>query len=64
MGLGLALGCQVDAPILISDQVTMYDLMIKNIALNALQSRAKELILNWYELSYRQKYVALIRIQG
>lgn len=46
-GLAVALGCVVDHPILISDQENMLELMGKNIALNGLQSRIRELVLNW-----------------
>jgi hypothetical protein len=48
VGLGVAMGCKVDRPIYITDQENMIDLMRKNIRLNNLESRVKELVLNWY----------------
>jgi methylase of polypeptide subunit release factors len=48
VGLGVAMGCKVDWPIYITDQENMVDLMRKNIRLNSLESRVKELVLNWY----------------
>ena len=47
VGLGVAIGCKVDRPIYITDQENMIDLMRKNIRLNNLESRVKELVLNW-----------------
>ncbi len=47
VGLAVALGCQMDHPLLLTDQKNMIDLMQKNIALNGLESRVKELVLNW-----------------
>lgn len=47
VGLAVALKHQLDHPIYISDQENMIDLMCKNIALNSLESRVKELVLNW-----------------
>jgi tRNA1(Val) A37 N6-methylase TrmN6 len=47
VGLGVAMGCKVDRPIYITDQENMIDLMRKNIRLNDLESRVKELVLNW-----------------
>jgi tRNA1(Val) A37 N6-methylase TrmN6 len=48
VGLGVAMGCKVDRPIYITDQENMIDLMRKNIRLNNLEPRVKELVLNWY----------------
>jgi protein N-lysine methyltransferase METTL21A len=48
VGLAVAMGCQIDNSIYITDQETMFELMGKNIALNGLESRVKELVLNWY----------------
>jgi hypothetical protein len=42
------MGCKVHRPIYITDQENMIDLMRKNIRLNNLESRVKELVLNWY----------------
>ena len=47
VGLGVALGCQVNHPIHISDQENMLSLMEQNIALNGLKSRVVPLILDW-----------------
>ena len=41
------MGCKFHRPIYITDQENMIDLMRKNIRLN-LESRVKELVLNWY----------------
>ncbi|CZR60371.1 related to putative N2,N2-dimethylguanosine tRNA methyltransferase [Phialocephala subalpina] len=47
VGLGVALKFKLDHPIYISDQENMIDLMRKNITLNGLESRVKELVLSW-----------------
>jgi tRNA1(Val) A37 N6-methylase TrmN6 len=47
VGLAVALGCAVDAPVHITDQLDMFPLMVKNIALNGLESRVVPLVLNW-----------------
>ncbi|KAE8445304.1 hypothetical protein EG329_013542 [Mollisiaceae sp. DMI_Dod_QoI] len=47
VGLAVALKFQLDYPIYITDQENMIDLMRKNITLNGLESRVKELVLNW-----------------
>ncbi|KIW13234.1 hypothetical protein PV08_08421 [Exophiala spinifera] len=49
VGLAVALGCEVDAdkPIYITDQVPMFALMQKNIALNNLQGRVKAEVYDW-----------------
>ncbi|KAH8782591.1 putative methyltransferase-domain-containing protein [Hyaloscypha finlandica] len=49
VGLAVAMGCPVDHYIYITDQENMFELMRKNIALNGLESRVKELVLNWGE---------------
>lgn len=46
--MAVAMGCPVDHYIYITDQENMFELMRKNIALNGLESRVKELVLNWY----------------
>lgn len=46
--MAVALGCQVDSRIYLSDQENMKALMEKNIALNGLESRVGALVLNWY----------------
>jgi tRNA1(Val) A37 N6-methylase TrmN6 len=48
VGLAVAIGCDVHHPIYITDQENMVDLMVKNIALNGLDSRVKPLVLNWW----------------
>lgn len=47
VGLGVAIGCQVDNPLYITDQENMFSLMSQNITLNDLESRVVPLILNW-----------------
>ncbi len=47
MGLAVAIGCEVNHPIYVTDQENMIDLMVKNIALNGLESCVKSLVLNW-----------------
>ncbi|KAG4443457.1 hypothetical protein IFR05_001027 [Cadophora sp. M221] len=47
VGLGVAIGCRLDNTLYISDQENMVELMHKNIELNGLESRVKELVLNW-----------------
>ena len=47
VGLGVAIGSQLDRPIYITDQENMLSLMIQNISLNGLGSRVVPLVLNW-----------------
>jgi len=47
VGLAVASGCKVDAPMYITDQLEMEALMQRNIALNGLQDRVRSIILNW-----------------
>ena len=47
VGLAVALGCHVGAPIYITDQEDMLDLMKQNVALNELESRVVPMVLNW-----------------
>ncbi|KAI9048516.1 hypothetical protein LZ554_007349 [Drepanopeziza brunnea f. sp. 'monogermtubi'] len=47
VGLAVAVGCELDHPIYTSDQENMVDLMQQNIKLNGLESRVKEIVLNW-----------------
>ncbi|KAJ9164687.1 Protein-lysine N-methyltransferase EFM6 [Coniochaeta hoffmannii] len=49
VGLAVASGCKVDAPMYITDQLEMEALMQRNIALNGLQDRVRSIILNWGE---------------
>jgi protein N-lysine methyltransferase METTL21A len=51
VGLAVAIGCDIDTPIYITDQENMIELMNKNITLNALGSCVKSLVLNWYVAS-------------
>lgn len=48
VGLGVAIGCEVDQAIYITDQENMLELMEKNVILNGLESRVIPLVLNWY----------------
>jgi tRNA1(Val) A37 N6-methylase TrmN6 len=54
VGLGVAIGCEVDHTIYITDQENMLSLMAQNVNLNGLSSRVVPLVLNWYP------YLALI----
>jgi len=47
VGLAVALGCEVDAPIYITDQENMMALMTENVVLNKLESRVVPLVLDW-----------------
>jgi hypothetical protein len=47
VGLAVALGCAVEAPIYITDQLDMLPLMVWNVALNELESHVVPLVLNW-----------------
>ncbi|KAH8911005.1 hypothetical protein BR93DRAFT_304704 [Coniochaeta sp. PMI_546] len=49
VGLAVASGCNIEAPMYITDQLEMEELMQHNIALNGLQDRVKGIILNWGE---------------
>lgn len=51
MGLAVALGCHVDAPMYITDQEDMLSLMEQNVALNELESRVVPMVLNWLVVS-------------
>ena len=48
VGLAVAIGCKFKAPLYITDQINMFELMEQNIALNKLQSRVVPLVWNWY----------------
>ncbi|KAK0108337.1 hypothetical protein ONS95_003152 [Cadophora gregata] len=47
VGLGVAIGCKLHHTLYITDQENMMGLMHKNIELNRLELRVKELVLNW-----------------
>lgn len=47
VGLAVALGCQFKAPLFITDQIPMFELMKQNIALNSLESTVSPLIWDW-----------------
>lgn len=47
----MAIGCDIDEPIIITDQENMISLMEQNITLNNLDSRVVPLVLNWQVLS-------------
>ncbi|KAB5577663.1 putative methyltransferase-domain-containing protein [Coniochaeta sp. 2T2.1] len=49
VGLAVAKGCKLEAPLYITDQMEMYDLMQRNIDLNGFQDRVKRILLNWGE---------------
>lgn len=47
MGLAVALACDLERPLLLSDMEVMFDLMKRNISLNEIESKVEPLILNW-----------------
>lgn len=49
VGLAVALECDLQNPLLLTDQTEMFELMQHNIKLNGLQSKAKAMVLNWGE---------------
>ncbi|KAG8677317.1 Protein-lysine N-methyltransferase efm6 [Fusarium poae] len=49
IGLAIALECSLRNPLLVTDQLEMYELMQHNIELNNLQDKAKAMVLNWGE---------------
>ncbi|KAL3424326.1 hypothetical protein PVAG01_03607 [Phlyctema vagabunda] len=49
VGLGVALGCKLNHPLLLTDQENLLDLMHHNVKLNALGSQIHPLVLNWGE---------------
>jgi hypothetical protein len=48
VGLAVALECQLQNPMLVTDQLQMLELMQHNIKLNQLERKAQAMILNWY----------------
>lgn len=50
VGLAVALACDLQHPLILSDMEVMYELMKQNIALNEVSSKVEPLILNWYAL--------------
>ncbi|KAI4597498.1 hypothetical protein KJ359_004200 [Pestalotiopsis sp. 9143b] len=49
VGLGVARGCAMQQPLIITDQLEMFNLMGHNIKLNQMQELVKPAILNWGE---------------
>ncbi|KAF3006145.1 hypothetical protein G7054_g4713 [Neopestalotiopsis clavispora] len=49
VGLAVARGCEVQQPLVITDQLEMFSLMGHNIELNQMQGQVKPAILNWGE---------------
>ncbi|WXC57704.1 hypothetical protein SNK03_003611 [Fusarium graminearum] len=49
IGLAIALECSLRNPLLVTDQLEMFELMQHNIELNNLQDKAKAMVLNWGE---------------
>ncbi|KAK4986653.1 Protein-lysine N-methyltransferase efm6 [Elasticomyces elasticus] len=47
VGLAVALGCQLDRPVYITDQQPMFELMERNITLNNLQAEVRACIFDW-----------------
>lgn len=47
VGLAVAIGCTVDAPVVITDQENMLSLMEQNVKLNGLEGQVVPLVLNW-----------------
>jgi tRNA1(Val) A37 N6-methylase TrmN6 len=48
VGLAVANGCELELPLVLTDQLEMFLLMKHNIKLNEMQGRVKAAILNWY----------------
>ncbi|KAF4970955.1 hypothetical protein FZEAL_9944 [Fusarium zealandicum] len=49
VGLAVALECELRNPLVVTDQIEMFELMRHNIKLNGLQDKAKAMVLNWGE---------------
>ncbi|KAH6655575.1 putative methyltransferase-domain-containing protein [Truncatella angustata] len=49
VGLAVARGCEIQQPLIITDQLEMFSLMGHNIALNEMQGMVTAAILNWGE---------------
>jgi protein N-lysine methyltransferase METTL21A len=47
VGLAVARGCEIQKPLIITDQLEMFSLMGHNIELNEMQGQVKAAILNW-----------------
>lgn len=47
VGLAVAGGCEIDNPLMITDQLEMFSLMEHNIELNGQHGRVQAAILNW-----------------
>ncbi|KAF2759816.1 hypothetical protein EJ05DRAFT_509509 [Pseudovirgaria hyperparasitica] len=47
VGLAVAMGCETDEPVWITDQLPMFALMRRNVELNGLEGRAKAAIYDW-----------------
>ena len=47
VGLAVASGCAVEAPVYVTDQMDMLSLMMQNVAMNGLETRVVPLVLNW-----------------
>lgn len=48
VGLAVALECELQSPMLVTDQNEMLELMQHNIKLNGLEAKAQAMVLNWY----------------
>ncbi|ESZ90266.1 hypothetical protein SBOR_9357 [Sclerotinia borealis F-4128] len=49
VGLAVALACDLQHPLMLSDMDVMFELMKSNISLNEIESKVEPLILNWGE---------------
>lgn len=47
MGLAVALACDLQQSLILSDMQVMFDLMKRNISLNELELKVEPLVLNW-----------------
>jgi protein N-lysine methyltransferase METTL21A len=47
VGLAVASGCEIEKPVLITDQLEMFSLMEHNIELNGQLGKVNAAILNW-----------------
>lgn len=52
VGLAVAAGCDLQAPLILTDQDVMLGLMKHNIQLNKLEAKATASILDWYVVTF------------
>jgi hypothetical protein len=64
VGLAVALGCPVEAPVYITDMEDMVALMQHNVILNQVEDRVIPLILNWFLLLVHSSIVSDLTFPG